>query len=109
MTTQATRHTRHSSRAPVFSASFHEFRARHSKEHCVRILRGLSAYLDGDLPTGVCQEIRKHLGACPRCEQIVESLRQTVGLCRHLEPRPISGALKSRIRRFVLQAAGRSH
>ena len=60
----------------------------HSKADCLKILRGLSAYLDDELAGDVCREIRKHLGACPNCEGFLDSLRQTVTLCRHVEPPP---------------------
>ena len=74
----------------------------------MKILSRLSGYIDDELPAQVCKEIRRHLGACPHCEVFVESFRQTVRLCHHVEPRPLSAALKARIRRFVLQAVGRA-
>lgn len=82
--------------------------AGHSKTHCLKILRRLSDYIDAEVTTEVCKEIRKHLGACPNCEVFLTSLRQTVSLCRHIESRPLSTALKSRIRRTVLHAVGRA-
>lgn len=82
--------------------------AGHSKAHCLKILRRLSDYIDADVTTEACKEIRKHLGACPNCEVFLTSLRQTVSLCRHIESRPLSPALKSRIRRSVLHAVGRA-
>ena len=111
MTTQVRPATRRSDRIhPKFHshgrAPLHGGR---SKRDCLKILRALSTYIDNELPGEVCAEVRKHMVACPNCEVFVESLRQTIGLCKHLEPRPLSNALKSRIRRFVLQAAERSH
>lgn len=82
--------------------------AGHSRSNCLKILSRLSGYIDDELPSQVCKEIRRHLGACPHCEVFVDSLRQTVRLCRHVEPRPLSAALKARIRRSVLQAVGRA-
>lgn len=78
----------------------------HTKARCLKILKNLSAYLDDDLTASVCGEIRKHLGACPNCEIFVESLRQTVGLCRQHEPPPLSAADKQVLRREILRAAG---
>jgi len=49
----------------------------------VSILKKLSAYIDDELPGSLCEELRKHLGACPNCEEFVASLRQTVALCQH--------------------------
>ncbi len=80
--------------------------AGHTKARCLRILNNLSAYLDNDLSASVCGEIRKHLGACPNCETFVESLRQTVGLCRHHQPPPLSAADKQVLHREILRAAG---
>ena len=82
--------------------------AGHSKTRCLKILRRLSDYIDAEVSTEVCKEIRKHLGACPNCEVFLTSLRQTISLYRHIQPRPLSTALKSRIRRTVLHAVGRA-
>jgi anti-sigma factor RsiW len=79
----------------------------HSRSQCLKILRRLSAYLDNDLSVSVCDEIRKHLGACPNCEVFVSSLRQTVGLCRHMDVAPLSPSFKARLRGEILRAAGR--
>ncbi|MBI5855859.1 MAG: zf-HC2 domain-containing protein [Nitrospirae bacterium] len=78
----------------------------HTKAQCLNILKNLSAYFDDDLPVSVCGEIRKHLGACPNCEVFVESLRQTVTLCRHHEAHPLSTAEKVRLKQDILRAAG---
>jgi len=79
----------------------------HSKARCVKVLRRLSAYLDDELSVGICKEIRKHLGACPNCEEFVASLRQAVSLCGHVNPLPLSPAFKARLRIQILKAAGR--
>lgn len=80
----------------------------HSRAHCIKVLRRLSAYLDNDLTTGICKEIRKHLALCPNCEIFVDSLRQTINLCRHAAPPRLSPALKARIRGQILRAIGHS-
>ena len=79
----------------------------HSKALCVKVLRRLSAYLDDELTVSICKEIRKHLGACPNCEEFIASLRQAVRLCRHIDPAPLSPAFKARLRIQILKAAGR--
>lgn len=81
--------------------------AGHSKAFCLKVLRRLSAYLDDELSPSVCSEIRLHLGACPNCELFVESLRKTVTLCRGAEVKPLSTAMKARLRTQILRAAGR--
>ncbi|MGH7232883.1 MAG: anti-sigma factor family protein [Nitrospiraceae bacterium] len=83
-------------------------RHRHSKAECIKILRNLSPYLDDELAAEVCREIHAHLGACPNCEVFLDSLRQTIALCRHAEPAPLSPPLKARLRRQILNAIGRA-
>jgi anti-sigma factor RsiW len=78
---------------------------RHGKGRCLRILRALSAYIDDELSADVCRQIRRHLGACPNCEQFVTSLRQTVSLCRHRQAPALSSADRTRLREAILRSA----
>ena len=76
------------------------------KGRCLRILRELSAYIDDELSGTICGEIRRHLGACPNCEDFIASLRQTVALCRHKPVPPLLAAERARMREAILLAAG---
>lgn len=78
---------------------------RHRKGSCVAILQKLSAYIDDELPVTLCDELRKHLGACPNCEKFVASLRQTVALCRHQPAPALSASERARMRNDILRAA----
>lgn len=78
---------------------------RHGKGRCVSILKKLSAYIDDELPGTLCKELRKHLGACPNCEEFVASLRQTVALCKHQPAPALSQAERARMRNDILRAA----
>lgn len=80
---------------------------RHTSGRCLRILRALSAFIDDELPKQVCQEIRQHLGACPRCEDFVASLRQTVSLCRRIPAPVLTAHDRARMRERILAAVGR--
>ncbi|MBL8073711.1 MAG: zf-HC2 domain-containing protein [Nitrospira sp.] len=75
----------------------------HGKARCLRILRQLSAFIDDELSGNICQEIRRHLGACPNCETFVTSLRQTVSLCRHSPTPPLSAANRALMRKTILE------
>lgn len=81
---------------------------RHSKAGCVKILQRLSAYLDDELTTDVCKEVRAHMGACPKCELFLDSLRQTISLCRHFEASPLSPSKKLQLRREIQKAISRA-
>jgi anti-sigma factor RsiW len=79
----------------------------HRSDHSLRILRALSAFIDDELPRQVCHEIRQHLGACPRCEEFVASLRQTVSLCRHIPAPVLSPHDRALMREKILAAVRR--
>ncbi|MBS0183426.1 MAG: zf-HC2 domain-containing protein [Nitrospira sp.] len=82
-----------------------QHRHAHGKSRCLRILRRLSAYIDDELSTSICQEIRRHLGDCPNCETFVASLRQTVSLCRHSPAPALSTADRALMRAKILKTA----
>jgi anti-sigma factor RsiW len=75
----------------------------HGKSRCLRLLRRLSAYIDDELSVSICQEIRRHLGACPNCETFVKSFRQTVSLCRHNPAPALSTADRALMRMKILK------
>ena len=78
---------------------------QHGKGRCLHILRELSAYIDDELSGKICQEIRRHLGACPNCEDFVASLRQTVSLCRHSQAPALSSSDRALMRENILKTA----
>jgi anti-sigma factor RsiW len=70
---------------------------------CLEILRQLSAYIDDELPEDICAELRRHLGACPNCEEFIMSLRDTVQLCRHHQPPALSAFDRATLRQEILR------
>jgi anti-sigma factor RsiW len=76
----------------------------HKPGRCLNILRQLSAYIDNELPSKICDELRKHLGACPNCETFVASLRKAVDLCRHRPTPSLSASDRAEIRRGIIEA-----
>ena len=78
---------------------------RHEPGRCLHILRELSAFIDDELPKNVCAEIRRHLGACPHCEDFVASLRQTISLCRRRPAPALSASDRAQMREQILEAA----
>lgn len=77
----------------------------HGRGHCMDLLRQLSAYIDDELPSDICREIRRHLGACPNCEVFIASLQQTVTLCRHRSVPQLTSVDRVNMRRAILNAA----
>jgi len=93
-----------SSKVPTLPGTRKPLHHDHSKRHCLKILQKLSAYLDDELSGQICAEIRSHIGACPNCEIFLDSLRQTIILCRHHEPHPLSAAARATLRRDILKS-----
>lgn len=77
----------------------------HGQGHCLDLLRQLSAYIDDELPSDICGEIRQHLGACPNCEVFIASLQHTVTLCRHRPVPQLTSVDRMNMRRTILDAA----
>lgn len=82
--------------------------AGHGKAQCLKVFRRLSGYLDGELPGNICREIRKHLGDCTRCEEFLESLRETIALCRKYRARALPPAARARLKLAILRAVRRA-
>ena len=80
-------------------------RHTHGEGHCLNLLRQLSAYIDDELPSDICLEIRHHLGACPNCEVFIASLQHTVTLCRHRPAPQLTPVDRMNMRRAILTAA----
>lgn len=80
---------------------------RHTPDQgpCLDIFRQLSAYIDDELPSDICREIRQHLGACPNCEVFIASLKHAVTLCRHRPAPRLTAADRANMRRAILDAA----
>jgi len=71
---------------------------------CGKHLQHLNEYLDGDLDESLCAEIEEHIGECQNCKLMIDTLRQTVKLCREsgdCEPLPehLSQKLTSAMRK----------
>ena len=75
---------------------------------CRAILSGISAYLDGDLDRAECDAIERHCHECPQCAELVQGLRETVGLCRQAALTPLPEAVRKRARDGVQRLLDRN-
>lgn len=51
--------------------------------------------------------IRRHLGACPKCARVVQSLKRTIDLCKKADVARLTAAEKSRLHKEILTAVSR--
>ena len=57
----------------------------HPHHNCVALFERLSEYIDKELDTPTCEDIEAHIKACKPCQVCLETLKQTVDLCRSLK------------------------
>lgn len=74
---------------------------------CEDVLANISRYLDGELDTTACDAIEQHCLQCASCAALVNSLRQTIGLCREAGSTPLPDAVRQRARESVRQLLDR--
>jgi len=69
---------------------------------CREIFELLSAYLDAELPPGLCTRLSAHIEGCGPCVEFVESLRRAIELFRGFEgretPPPLSEEAREKLR-----------
>jgi anti-sigma factor RsiW len=63
---------------------------------CATVLSGISAYLDGELPSTQCDAIDAHCATCPDCATVVQGLRETIGLCRGVSVAALPAPVKEK-------------
>jgi len=51
-------------------------------KHCKKYIQNIADYIDGEIDETLCADIEKHLKECNNCRLMVDTLRQTVVLCR---------------------------
>lgn len=61
----------------------------------------LSEYIDRELDAPACQEIEAHIKACKPCQVCLETLKQTVNLCRNLERHQVPEAFSHKLKHAI--------
>lgn len=68
---------------------------------CQDYVSDLSDYLDGELDPSICEEIEKHIGHCENCRIMVDSMKQTVTLCREGKPEKLPSELEDKLGKLL--------
>jgi len=69
---------------------------------CRELFLNLSEYLDGKVEPRTCDQMRKHIEACPACVAFLRDLRVAIDRCRSLEV-PCDSAVAPRLRSILTQ------
>ncbi len=75
----------------------------HNNEDCLAMFAKLSDYLDNELDALTCKDIEDHARDCIPCKACLETLRQTIGLCRSLAPdeKPVPEAFSRHLKTLI--------
>lgn len=68
---------------------------------CEEYIGGLADYIDGEIDPALCEEIERHIGQCNNCRIMVDTMRQTVRLCRDGRQEPLPAALEQRLNKLL--------
>lgn len=71
---------------------------------CPDYINGLNDYIDGEIDPELCAEIERHLGQCENCRIMVDTLKQTVKLCKEGQHVPLPPELENRLNNFLCDA-----
>jgi anti-sigma factor RsiW len=68
---------------------------------CQDYISDISDYIDGEIDATLCEQIEKHLGECENCRIMVDTLRQTVTLCRDGKEEPLPPVLEEKLKALL--------
>jgi RNA polymerase sigma-70 factor, ECF subfamily len=80
-----------------------------SRGGCPDIVSLFSRHLEGEIGPELCERMERHVAACPRCDAVCTSLKQTLALCRAERAGNVPGDVQERVRRALraLEATAR--
>jgi anti-sigma factor RsiW len=73
----------------------------HSHKNCLALFERLSEYIDKEVDTPTCKAIEAHIKACKPCQVCLETLKQTVDLCKNLERSQVPETLSLKLKESI--------
>jgi anti-sigma factor RsiW len=64
---------------------------------CSKYIQNIADYIDGEIDQTLCAELEKHLEGCQNCRIMVDTLKQTVVLCREGKRESLPPEIESRL------------
>lgn len=78
-------------------------------EACPEVVSLFSRHLEGEISAPVCEEMERHLAACPRCRERCATLQQTLSSCARTPlpevPAPVQHEVRRALRQFLERTA----
>jgi RNA polymerase sigma-70 factor (ECF subfamily) len=68
---------------------------------CNEQIQEIADYIDGELDAKLCAELEEHLKGCENCRLMVDSLKQTVMLCKDGKCVELPESISSRLNEAI--------
>ncbi len=68
---------------------------------CLDYINELNDYLDGEIDSSLCAEIEAHIGECNNCRIMVDTMKQTVKLCREGKEEKLPASLENKLNNML--------
>jgi len=66
-------------------------------KHCSKYIQNIADYIDGEIDETLCAELEAHLKECRNCRIMVDTMKQTVVLCREGKKERLPEALEKKL------------
>jgi anti-sigma factor RsiW len=73
----------------------------HDHRTCLELFDRLSEYIDQEMDPAELQEIEAHLTECLTCFSCLQSLQQTIGLCKQTARQPVPAVFSQKLHSWV--------
>ena len=80
----------------------------HLHQSCVALFERLSEYIDRELDASTCMDIEAHINACKPCQVCLNTLKQTVDLCKNLKGRQVPETFSLKLKGAIVDLIGPS-
>jgi anti-sigma factor RsiW len=68
---------------------------------CNKHIQEIADYIDGELDAKLCDDIEDHLKDCKNCRLMVDTLKQTVILCKDGEKEELPESISSKLNEAI--------
>jgi RNA polymerase sigma-70 factor (ECF subfamily) len=75
---------------------------------CPDVLTMLSRKLEDEISPDLCAEMEEHVGGCPHCRGLCDSLKQTLAVCKALPTPTVPESVQESLRKAVANALAES-
>lgn len=66
-------------------------------KECKKYIQEIVDFVDGEIDESLCADLIEHMQSCDNCRIMVDSMRQTVMLCRDGIPEKLPPSIESRL------------